>query len=366
MIPAKHLGRLGDRAKTLGTDPRTHPKLLEVLQSLHLDGDSHVGTNLTRESPLQDIISYVLDVNDILEDIHQNMDLSVPKISRSATEIVRSTKIVVGSDGNEIRLIFYRPSASLSGTPPPGVVYFHGGGMVILSTENPMHITWAEATARLGLVSIIVDFRNAVTRSGAHPFPAGLNDCTQAVQWIHNNKAELNISKIVLQGNSGGANLALATALKAKKEGWVSAIDGVFVTAPYISGTYHLPEEWKLENLPSLVECDGYLENMRTSALSSKLYDPSEHNARNPLAWPYWAEKKDLEGLPPHYIITDELDPWRDEGNAYYRKLVEAGVNAVGRMNLGMIHDGEMVFRHHIPELFLASLEEIRSFVFRV
>jgi acetyl esterase/lipase len=57
----------------------------------------------------------------------------------------------------------------------------------------------------------------------------------------------------------------------------------------------------------------------------AKLYDPTGDNATNPLAWPYHAQPSDLQGLPPHVISVNQLDPLRDEGLAYFRKLLDAG-----------------------------------------
>ncbi|OCK87036.1 esterase [Cenococcum geophilum 1.58] len=360
MASATAPGRLGDPEMSLATDPRTHPQLLAALKAHNLHGLSHLTTDLTPDAPLDDIISYVLKNEEAIEGLYNKLDYSVPD-KTSSTTITKLEESIPGPDGNGIRLIIYRPSES-SGSPLPAVLYFHGGGMVILSTENPMHVTWVEAMARTGLVAIAVDFRNALTRTGLNPFPAGLNDCAAAIRWVDAHREQLGISKIVLQGESGGGNLALAVALKAKKEGWLKAIDGVCATVPYISGAYHLPLDWRLRELPSLVECDFYLSNCISSSLTAKLYDPLGENARNPLAWPYWATEEDLKGLPPHLIVTNELDPLKDEGNAYYRKLTGAGVSAVGRMNLGVMHEGELFFRQTLPDMFLANLWEFKTF----
>ncbi|WP_241011170.1 alpha/beta hydrolase fold domain-containing protein [Mycobacterium camsae] len=63
----------------------------------------------------------------------------------------------------------------------------------------------------------------------------------------------------------------------------------------------------------------------------ASVYDPSGGNDNNPLCWPYRAQPDDLVGLPPHVIAVNELDPFRDEGLAYARKLLHAGVSAVSR-----------------------------------
>lgn len=357
-------GRLGDPEMSLATEPRIHPKLLEALKGYDIHKPSYLSPEIAPDAPLDAISSFVSKNEEVIERLLNSMDYSVPD-ETSSTTITRFEEFILGPDGNKVKLIIHRPSESL-GTPLPAVLHFHSGGMVILSTENSMHTTWVAALAKTGLVAIAVDFRNAMTRTGFNPFPAGLNDCAAAVRWVDAHREQLGISKIVLEGESGGGNLVLATALKAKKEGWVKAIDGVYATVPYISGAYGLPLEWKLQELPSLVECDGYLISCATSALNVRVYDPSGEHARNPLAWPYWATEEDLKGLPPHFILTSELDPLRDEGNAYYKKLVRAGVSAVGKMNLGVIHEAELFLRQVLPDLFLANLWEFKKFVDRL
>ena len=52
---------------------------------------------------------------------------------------------------------------------------------------------------------------------GNHPFPAGLEDCSSGIKWVHEKRDELGVSKIVVSGESGGGNLSIATALKAKR-----------------------------------------------------------------------------------------------------------------------------------------------------
>ena len=357
-------GRLGDPEMSLVTEPRIRPDLLAALKGHGIHAPSYLSSEMALDASLDTISSFVLENEKAIDRLYNSLDYTVSDES-SSTPITRFEEFIPGSDGNWVKLILYRPTKSPD-DPLPAVLYFHGGGMVILSTENHMHTTWVETLARTGLVAIAVDFRNALTPASFNPFPAGLNDYAAAVRWIDAHRKQLGISKIALQGESGGGNLALATALKAKKEGWLKAIDGVCATVPYISGAYGLPLEWRLRQLPSLVECDGYLISCTTSALNARMYDPTGEHSTNPLAWPYWATKEDLTGLPPHLIVTSELDPLRDEGNAYYRKLVTAGVNAVGKMNLGVIHEAELFLRQILPDLFLANLWEFKKFVDRL
>lgn len=357
-------GRLGDPEMSLATEPRTHPGLLKALKGYGIHEPSYLTSEMAPDAPLEIISSFVSKNEEFIERLYNSIDYRVSDES-SSEPITTSEEFIPGPDGNKVKLIIHRAAES-EGTLLPAVLYFHGGGMIILSTENSMHTTWVQALARTGLVAIAVDFRNALTRTGLNPFPAGLNDCAAAVRWVDGHRDQLKISKIVLQGESGGGNLALAMALKAKQEGWLHAIDGVCASVPYISGAYGLPLEWRLRELPSLVECDGYLISCSTSALNARVYDPSGAHARDPLAWPYWATEDDLQGLPPHLIVTSELDPLRDEGNAYHRKLVRAGVRAVGKMNLGVIHGAELFLRQTLPDLFLTTLWEFKKFVDRL
>jgi acetyl esterase/lipase len=91
-------------------------------------------------------------------------------------------------------------------------------------------------------------------------------------------------------------------------------------------------------------------------------YDPAHENDANPLCWPYVAGADDLRGLPPHVISVNELDPLRDEGLAYYRKLLAAGVPAYSRTVNGTCHAGDIMFRKAMPDVFAATVRDIKGF----
>lgn len=187
-----------------------------------------------------------------------------------------------------------------------------------------------------------------------------------ALEWMHDNRERLGLSKLVVSGESGGANLSLATTLRAKRESRLHMIDGVYVLVPYISGAYGWSDSQMAEQFPSLLENDGYFVVNSANAVLVSVYDPTGANARNPLCWPSWASDDDLAGLPPHVITVDELDIFRDEGLEYYRALVRAGVNATARMNAGVCHAGEIMFRASMPDPYLAAVGDIRAFADRL
>lgn len=270
--------------------------------------------------------------------------------------VVSRTEVIRGVDGNDINLYVHEP-ADRDGAVPC-VVHTHGGGMVILKGSGPSYVRWRDELAATGLVVVGVEFRNGGGGLGDHPFPAGLDDCASAARWAHANKDELGVSQIVISGESGGGNLCIATALKANREGWIDEIAGVYAQCPYVSGAYAGPPP----ELPSLVENDMYFLDVSMMGALAKVYDPDGSNAENPLAWPYHAAASDLAGLPPHVISVNELDPLRDEGLAYYRKLLGAGVPVVSRTVNGTCHAGDCIFAAAMPDVFAATVRDISGF----
>src|SRR5262249_42529185 len=148
--------------------------------------------------------------------------------------------------------------------------------------------------AATGVVVVGVEYRNGAGALGNHPFPAGLNDCSTALAWVYDHREELGITTLTVAGESGGGNLTLATTLKAKRDGNLHMIDGVYALVPYISGAYGWTEAERLRELPSLVENDGYFIACSMCALMAEVYDPGAAHSQDPLCWPYFATEGDL------------------------------------------------------------------------
>ena len=268
---------------------------------------------------------------------------------------------VKGEDGNDITLSISTP-ANKEG-PLPCVYHTHGGGMSILTATDSLYVAFRNNLAALGVIVVGVEFRNAAGKLGPHQYPAGLNDCMVGLQWVHDHKAERGISKVVVAGESGGGNLSLAVGMKSYKDGKGSQVDGIYSMCPYIYGLYGngAPEE---ASLPSLTENNGILLTEGEMFHLSGIYLPSGTNPReNPLAWPFWASSEDLTGLPPVVISVNELDPLRDEGLVFYRKLLHAGVRARARVVCGTIHGGDLMFIKAMPDVYRATLDDILSFI---
>jgi acetyl esterase/lipase len=230
--------------------------------------------------------------------------------------------------------------------------------MVLLEAAGATYGRLRDELAATGLVVVGVEFRNGGGKHGPHPFPAGLDDCAASLRWMIDHRAELGLSKLVVSGESGGGNLTLATMIRAKRDGLVDHIAGAYAMCPYISNAWAAPTA----DLPSLFENDGYFLEVAMMGALAKVYDPSGEHATNPLAWPYHATTPDLAGLPPHVISVNQLDPLRDEGLAYARKLLDAGVSVVSRTVNGTCHAGDVIFAGALADVYAATLRDIKGF----
>ena len=344
-------GRLGNPNMALKNDPRTDARMLAAMTPFGL-GELAARPPFTADSPMDQLLDFCAANEVGFEAVFAALAAQMAPVEG----VSRSVEVIRGNDGNDITLYIHRPAGS-SGTLP-GMLHIHGGGMVFLEAAGPLYSYWRDRLAASGMVIVGVEFRNAAGKHGVHPFPAGLNDCSAALHWITANKTALGIGKLIVSGESGGGNLTLATTLKARQDGRIGEIDGVYAMCPYISGAYAN----RPASLTSLYENDGYFLEWVIMSVLAKVYDPGGANAANPLAWPWHAAPGDLAGLPPHVISVNELDPLRDEGLAYYRKLVDAGVKVTARTVNGTCHAGDVMFGMAMPETIAATVRDIKGF----
>lgn len=358
-------GQLGDPTMDLLTDPRANQNLVEGLNAFGLAARAQAAPLDASTASEADLLNFCKGAHEAFGGLYNAVPLDLAGDEKRKTTV--EEKAIKGGDGQDMKLFIFRPEGK-SGTLPC-ILYIHGGGMMTIPTDNKMHRMWCHdmATSGDGAVVIMVDFRNCYDDANHkfRPFPTGLNDCVAATEWIASHKSELGISNFVLQGESGGANLSIATALKLKQDGKTGTIDGVCAMCPYISGAYDWPEEKLKKELPSLVDNNGYFIERTGMALYVKAYDQTGKIRQNPLAWPYHANVEDLKGLPPFLVNVDELDPLRDEGMAFARKLNKAGVPVAASMNLGTTHGGTF-FRKAIPEQRFALMDQISGFLRRL
>ena len=344
-------GRLGNPDQVLKTDPRTDPRLVAACAPFKLDV-ALPPVPVNADSPLPEKLRFCAESEAGMTTTFTAQFADLPTIPN----VERRTEVITGVDGNAINLYIHMPQ-NMSG-PLPCVYHMHGGGMVILTADDPGYRRWRDELAACGMIAVGVEFRNGAGKLGNHPFPAGLNDCTSGLQWTFDHKASLGVSKIVVSGESGGGNLALATCLQAKQDGRLEQIAGVYALCPYIYGSWAQPGK----ELRSLYENNDYLINRDQMGVLASVYDPEGKNAKNPLCWPYWATGEDLRGLPPHVISVNELDPLRDEGLTYYQMLMAAEVPVYSRTVNGTCHAADVLFRKAIPDVYAATIRDIKGF----
>lgn len=311
-------------------DPRVESLLAIVPSSAATDVASReelLELNATPEAAAQrEAFTAMLDVVDTEE--------AEPSKGLTVTDHVVTSR----PDGNAINVRVVRPDGD---DLLPGVVYLHGGGMQMGSCYYGNYRVWSRMLANQGLAVAMVDFRNALAPSSVEevaPFPAGLNDCVSGVRWVASHAGELGVdgARVVVSGESGGGNLTLATALKLKRDGDLGAIAGLYAMCPYIAGSWPHPDH------PSSAEYNGILIDVGNNR-GAMAYGIDELEAGNPLAWPGFATEDDVRGLVPTMISVNEFDPLRDEGIAFYRLLLRAGVDAMCRVVMGTCHGIEVM-----------------------
>jgi len=336
----------------MNDDPRIDPRIKAIFGKIAMGGVRDVesreaaleAANTEKAIAAREMIGKFLDMCDSQE------------IAPSEGLIITDKTFKSDPDGNTIKIQFIRPhnSAIL-----PCVYYIHGGGMANLSCYDGNYKAWGRLLAAQGVAVAMVDFRNALVPSSAPevaPYPAGLNDCISGIKWLSANSESLAIdkSRIILSGDSGGGNLALATGLRLNQDGNSELISGIYALCPYIAG------QWPRVENPSSIENNGILLDLHNNQ-GAMIYGIDEFEKRNPLAWPGFATEDDVQGLVPTMISVNECDPLRDEGVNFYRLLLRAGVNARCRQVMGTIHATE-VFPIACPDISRDTAASIASF----
>jgi acetyl esterase len=217
---------------------------------------------------------------------------------------------------------FYSPQTP-DGPPPPLLIFLHGGGFVFgdLDTHDAVCRNLAVA-AGCGVVAC------AYRLAPEFPFPAGLDDCRAVFAWARDNAEMLGCdpARIAVGGESAGANLATAITLSLRDAGQDQPLFQLLVH-PGCDFTFSLPSIDRVE-APGLNR--HFLEACRD------FYVRDRAEVGNPLVSPLLANNH--AGLAPAIVLTVEVDPLRDDGEAYATALAAAGVETLVQRLQGLPH----------------------------
>lgn len=239
-------------------------------------------------------------------------------------------------NGEKLKLVIVRPAGATGVLP--AFMFFHGGGWVL--GDFPTHERLIrDLVNRSGAAAVYVDY----TPSPEAKYPTAVNQAYAATQWVaeHGKELKLDGSRLAVAGNSVGGNMAAVVALKAKAAG-TPALKFQLLLWPVTDASF--------ENTSYQQFQQGYFlsRNMMMWFWDNYSTNPAQRNEI--YASPLRASISQLQGLPPALIQTAEFDVLRDEGEAYGRKLAEAGVTVTSVRYNGMIHDfGLLNVLHQVP-----------------
>ena len=286
------------------TDPRIDPQIRAFLKELNKDSSPF--WELPQPKP-QEILTAL-----------QNKT----PVDMSGVTTVEKT---INQDGRTVKIYIMKPEHV---TGKPGVLFFvHGGVWIVGNFQNHQRLL-RDLVVGSGQIGVFTEY----TSLPAAKYPTQLDECYAALKWTTEHAGEFGAdgSRIAIAGNSVGGNMSAALTLMAKdRNGPKIGYQVLFypaTDASVDSASYH-------EFATGRFLARAFMK------YGWDLYAPDERTRNNPYVSPLRADLEELKGLPPALVITAESDPLRDEGEAYARKLKDAGVDVTAVRYDGMIHD---------------------------
>ena len=332
LIAAITAGSLFAQVVDYATDPHLTTEVKAFLKILNSGGQ-----------PVESLP--VLDARKVLVDAQASV-----KVDLSGIDVSEKT---ITSDGYKIKLNIVRP-AGVKGILPV-FIFIHGGGWVL--GDFPTHERMVRDLVVLsGAAGVFVNY----TPTPDAVYPRAINEIYTATKWVAEHGTEINVDgkRLAVVGNSVGGNMTAVTTLMAKdKHG--PEIKLQIMMWPIVDASFET-ESYKLFGQ------DRFL----TTPLMKWMYDmyikdPAKRN--DIYASPLQATIDQLKGLPPALIQVAENDVLRDGGEAYGRKLDEAGVKVTTVRYNGVIHDfGLLNGLAEIPQtrsLFVQAAAELRKYL---
>ena len=231
----------------------------------------------------------------------------------------------ISSDGQTVKLMVVRP-AGVTGTLP-AFMFFHGGGWVLGDYATHERLV-RDLVAGSGASAVFVEY----DRSPEAHYPVAINQAYAATRWVAAHGTEIGVDRgrLAVVGNSVGGNMAAVVALRAKDRGTPRIRCQVLLwpvtNAAFDTDSYH-----------QFAEGHFLTRNMMKWFWDSYTTEPRDR--QDVYASPLRATNERLKDLAPALIQTAEMDVLRDEGEAYARRLDQAGVHVTSARYNGLIHD---------------------------
>ncbi|KAK1976201.1 Alpha/Beta hydrolase protein [Colletotrichum cereale] len=246
----------------------------------------------------------------------------------------------------------------------PGIVYFHGGGMVLgdafLGIESFVRIA-----KELDAVVVSAEYRLAPE----HPAPAPQDDCYATLVWTSEHAAGLGIdpARLMVAGVSAGGGLAAGAALRARDDAAAAAATGgprlcaqllVYPMLDDRGGAGVSKRQFRNDTAYDATDNEG--------AWSCVLGDRAGVEGADVSPYVAPARATDLSGLPPAYIDVGTAEPFRDENVAYATRLWDSGVQADLHVWSGGFHGFDLLGLAVGSEVAKVALETRLGWVRRV
>lgn len=262
-----------------------------------------------------------LEARKVLEDAQASVPVDLSGIDESEKEIE--------ADGYKLKLNIVRPQ-DVKGILPV-FIFIHGGGWVL--GDYPTHKRLVrDLVVASGYASVFINY----TRTPDAQYPQAIKEIYAATKWVaeHGNEIGVDGTNLAIVGNSVGGNMTAVTTLLAKEN------NGPKIKLQVLF--------WPI--LDANFETESYKkygeQRFLTTSLMKWMYDlytTDPQQRKEIYASPLQASLEQLKGLPPALIQVAENDILRDEGEAYGRKLDEAGVTVTTVRYNGVIHDFGML-----------------------
>lgn len=241
---------------------------------------------------------------------------------------VTTNELTIDSRGGPLKLRIYRPASAASDAPI--VLYIHGGGFMIGGLEACAWIC-GEVAAQTGAVLAAVEYRLAPE----YPFPAGLDDCRDALDWLAKGSLDgTDPTRIAVAGDSAGGNLSAALCLEVRDTGGPTIRHQTLIY-PFLD-TKLRGQSWR--------DFAGGGVDLTAGNAMVAAYAGDEHE--NPLVSPLLST--DLTNLPPAFIVNSDFDVLRDDGFMYADALRKAG-NDVRHSNYIRVPHGVLSMPRLLP-----------------